>query len=92
MNEHIGPAVVGFVVFVWLALITAAAGALQRTHKASSLLAWRRDLAVKFGLGAVERFSQHPIVLSLQLWALRVFTLSALLFSCWHFVGALIRE
>lgn len=92
MKAHIVLAVVGFAIFVWVALIALAAEATRRTCDVSSLLAGRRKIADKFGFRAIERFGQLPAFLSLEVWVLRVLTLAALCFTCWHLVSALIYE
>ena len=92
MNPHIVLAVVGFAIFVWVALMALAAEATRRTRDTSSLLAGRRKIADKFGLGAIERLSQRPAFLTLEVWVMRVLALAALCFACWHLVSALIYE
>ncbi|RCW80813.1 hypothetical protein [Paracoccus lutimaris] len=92
MKAHIVLAVIGFATFVWMALLALAAEATKRTRDASTLLDWRREIASKHGLGAIERLGQHPASLAAQVWVLRVLTLAALCFTCWHIVSALIYE
>ncbi len=62
----------------------------RKTRSESSLLQGRRLIADRLGLGAHERLIQSPAMMGMQIWALRLATLAAYCFTCWHTANAVI--
>ncbi|MCS6624230.1 hypothetical protein N0B44_15030 [Roseibacterium beibuensis] len=88
MENHVAAATVGFVAFVFLALLLLATEATAKTRDESSLLQWRQEFADRMGWGSWERFQQNPIMLCLQVWMMRAVTFTAFCFTCWHAANA----
>lgn len=92
MKAHVVIAAFGFAAFVWICLLTAASRATASTRSESTLLAWRRHIATRMGLGGMERLAQHPTSLDLQSRMLGALALLAFGFSCWHLASAILSN
>ncbi len=88
MENHVVLATLGFVGFVWFALIAMAVQSMAKTRNESSLLQGRRRIAEKFGWETWENAQQHPATLWAQVWLTRALTLAAFCFTCWHLANA----
>ncbi|MFY0680977.1 MAG: hypothetical protein JXR13_10420 [Thalassovita sp.] len=86
--NHVAIASTSFAGFVFLTLILLGAEIARKTRNESSLMQGRRDIADRFGWGDWERMLQHPVVLEIQVWILRLITFAIFCFTCWHTANA----
>ena len=92
MTNHVALAVIGFAVFVFLALIALLAQNLHATGRDNSYLKGRLMIARKLGSVWFEQLAQSPAALLLQKWITFALATAALIFTVWHATMALVSE
>lgn len=92
MTNHLALAVVGFVAFIFTALIAAFAQSLHATGRESSYFQGRMMIAHKIGFGWLEHLAQSQTALLLQKWIAFAVAAAALIFTVWHALMAMASE